>query len=97
MNHEVLHKRATESLDEIRAIADRHPSLRVYLIRTDTDGILNLEAAIHDAAPGRNPWVYMCGPTLMMKTFTTGFRKLGISAGIGTALALLGAFYVLLA
>jgi predicted ferric reductase len=67
-------------LDEIRAVADRHPSLRFHLVRTNVDGQLTPDAVLHDAAGAPNPWVYMCGPTPMMKAFSAGFRRLGVRA-----------------
>jgi predicted ferric reductase len=37
-------------LDEIRGVADHHPSLRVHLVSTDTEGTLTPEAMMHDAS-----------------------------------------------
>jgi hypothetical protein len=78
--YSLAHKDAVD-LDEIRNIADRHPSLRVHLVCADTDRKLTLGAARHDASPGLTPWVYMCGPPAMMKAFSSGFRTLGVPAG----------------
>jgi predicted ferric reductase len=76
--YSVAHAQDAVDLDEIRGVADRHPSLRVHLICTDADGTLTPEATMHDAAPGLSPWVYMCGPPPMMKSFSAGFRRLGV-------------------
>ena len=67
-------------VDEIRGIAKRHPSLRVHEVDADSDGRLTPEAVMHDAAQALNPWIYMCGPPVMMKAFSAGFRKLGVPA-----------------
>ena len=67
-------------LDEIRSVADRHPSLRVHLVRADTDGKLTPQAVMHDASRLASPWVYMCGPPPMMHAFSAGFRQLGVPA-----------------
>ena len=76
--YSVAHAEDAVDLDEIRGIADRHPSLRVHLVNADSEGRLTPEAVMHDAAPAPSPWVYMCGPPGMMKAFSAGFRKLGV-------------------
>jgi predicted ferric reductase len=77
----VAHAEDAVHLDEIRAVADRHPSLRVHLVCADTEGKLTPDAVMHDASRGLSPWVYMCGPPPMMQAFSAGFRKLGVPAG----------------
>jgi predicted ferric reductase len=67
-------------LDEIRAVADRHPSLRVHLVVSDTDGELTAGAVIEAVPATSSPWVYMCGPSPMMQAFSGALRKLGIPA-----------------
>jgi predicted ferric reductase len=67
-------------LDDIRAVADRHPSLRVHLVCTDTDGKLTPEGVMRQGTTDLRPWVYMCGPAPMMKSFSAGLRKLGVPA-----------------
>jgi predicted ferric reductase len=64
----------------MRRVADRHPSLRIHLLTTDTDGKLTPDAVMHDVSPDLSPWVYMCGPPPMMNAFSAGFRKLGVPA-----------------
>jgi predicted ferric reductase len=79
--YSVAHAEDAVHLDEIRAVADRHPSLRVHLVCADTDGKLTPDAVMHDASRELSPWVYMCGPPPMMQAFSAGFRKLGVPAG----------------
>ena len=76
----VAHADDAVDLDEIRGIAERHPSLRVHLVIADSDGRLTPEAVMHEAAPAPSPWFYMCGPPAMMKDFSASFRKLGVPA-----------------
>jgi predicted ferric reductase len=73
---------ADEAVDlgEIGDIAERHPGLRVHLIRTDADGKLTPDAVMHATSRLISPWVYMCGPPQMMHAFSAGFRKLGVPA-----------------
>jgi predicted ferric reductase len=35
---------------------------------------------MHDASAGLRPWVYMCGPPMMMHVFSAGLRNLGVPA-----------------
>jgi predicted ferric reductase len=79
--YSVAHAEDAVHLDEIRRAAARHPSLRIHLVRTDTDGKLTPDAVIHDAGRADRPWVYMCGPRPMMQAFSAGFRELGVPAG----------------
>src|SRR5690348_8680108 len=78
--YSVAHADDAVDLDEIRAIAERHPSLRFHLVSADSDGRLTPEAVMHEASPALSPWFYMCGPPAMMKAFSAGFRKLGVPA-----------------
>jgi predicted ferric reductase len=78
--YSVAHAEDALDLDEIRGIADRHPSLRVHLVTADSDGRLTPEAVMHATSPALSPWFYMCGPPAMMKVFSGGFRKLGVPA-----------------
>ena len=50
--YSVAHAEDAVDLDEIRGVADRHPSLRVHLVCADTDGKLTPEAVMHDASRG---------------------------------------------
>jgi predicted ferric reductase len=78
--YSVAHAEDAVDLDEIRGVAERHPSLRVHLVCTDTDGKLTPDAVMHDASAEPRPWVYMCGPPPMMRAFSAGLRKLGVPA-----------------
>jgi predicted ferric reductase len=79
--YSVAHAEDAVHLDEIRGAADRHPSLRVHLVRTDTEGQLTPDAVMHAATRESDPSVYMCGPPPMMHAFSNGLRKLGVPAG----------------
>ena len=65
--------------NEIRAIADRHPSLHAHLIDTSVDGRLTTDRIL-SAAGGdrRNLSVFMCGPRGMLRTFQTQLRLAGV-------------------
>ena len=65
--------------DEIRTIADRHPSLHAHLIDTSLDGRLTTERVL-DATAGdrRELSVFMCGPQGMLRTFQTQLRLAGV-------------------
>ena len=65
--------------DEIRAIADRHPSLHAHLIDTSVDGRLTTERVLSAAAGDRRELsVFMCGPQGMLRTFQTQLRLAGV-------------------
>jgi predicted ferric reductase len=74
----VAHAGDAVYLDEIRAAANRHPSLRVHLVCADTDGLLSVDEVIDAVSPGARLWFYMCGPPPMMKAFSLGLRHLGV-------------------
>jgi predicted ferric reductase len=76
--YSVAHAEDALYLDDIRAVTNRHPSLRLRLVCADTDGQLTPEDVVHAVSPGVSPWVYMCGPPPMMKAFSAGLRELGI-------------------
>ena len=65
-------------LDEIQKAKDLHPSLRLHLVCADTDGLLRANEVISAASPHTKPWVYMCGPPPMMKTFSKELRRFGV-------------------
>ena len=65
--------------DEIRTIADRHPSLHAHLIDTSVDGRLTTERVLSAAAGDRRKLsVFMCGPQGMLRTFQTQLRLAGV-------------------
>jgi predicted ferric reductase len=76
--YSVAHAGDAVYLDEVRAAANRHPSLRVHLVCTDTDGRLSVEEVIDAIPPGSLPWFYMCGPPRMMKAFSGELRHFGV-------------------
>ncbi len=65
-------------IDEIRAIAARHPSLRIHLHCTATDGMLTPAGIVDAISSSVTPWVYMCGPPPMMNSFSSGLHAAGI-------------------
>jgi len=77
--YSVAHADDAVYLDEFRAVSDRHPSLRVHLVCADADGMLTPDQVIRAVPSGTSPWVYMCGPPPMMKAFSAGLHRHGIS------------------
>ena len=76
--YSVAHVDDAVYLDEIRRLSDRQPSLRLHLVRADTDGMLTPAKVIRAVPSGTSPWVYMCGPPPMMKAFSAGLHRLGV-------------------
>ncbi len=67
--------------NEIRAIADRHESLRVHLFDTSRHGRLTPGRVLEET--GSNPRdlsVFMCGPQPMLRSFQTQLVLAGVSA-----------------
>jgi predicted ferric reductase len=77
--YSVAHREDALYIDEIRTVAAQHPSLRVHLVCAETDGMLKPADVLSAIPPGVTPWVYMCGPPPMMKSFATGLHAAGIS------------------
>jgi predicted ferric reductase len=67
-------------LDELQAAATAHPSLRVHLVDTSRDRLLQASTML-DGQNGPGPWVYMCGPPAMMRSLSRGFRREGVPPG----------------
>jgi predicted ferric reductase len=76
----VSHAADAVYLDEIEAAGLRHPSLRIHVVASDTDGQLSVEQVAAAMPPAISTWVYMCGPPAMMTALSNGFRALGIPA-----------------
>ena len=65
--------------DEIRTIADRHPSLHAHLIDTSVDGRLTTDRVLSAATGDRRKLsVFMCGPQGMLRAFQTQLRLAGV-------------------
>jgi predicted ferric reductase len=64
--------------DELKAAAQTHPSLRLHLVLSDTEGPLTADGVLHGVAPDAHPWVYMCGPPAMTRALSRGLRRRGI-------------------
>ena len=65
--------------DEIRTIADRHPSLHAHLIDTSVDGRLTTDRVLSAATDDRCKLsVFMCGPQGMLRAFQTQLRLAGV-------------------
>jgi predicted ferric reductase len=73
--YSVAHRGDAVYLDEIEAAVAAHPSLRIHLVDTSSDGLLTAPAMLNG---GPRPWVYMCGPPGMMHSLARGFRSLGV-------------------
>ena len=65
-------------LDELEAAVRAHPSLKVHVVDSSRDGLLDARAVAKGSPGTAEAWVYMCGPPGMMRALDKGFRKLGI-------------------
>ena len=77
--YSVSHEAAALYLDEIQAVAAKHPTLRARVIDTE-HRFLTAETAMAGRPRGADIWVYMCGPPTMTTALSDGFRGLGIPA-----------------
>ena len=64
--------------DEIEAAAREHPSLRLHLVLSDSEGPLTADTVLGGIAPDDHPSIYMCGPPPMMKALARGLRRTGV-------------------
>jgi predicted ferric reductase len=65
--------------DELTTIAARHPSLRLHLIDTATEGHLTpTEVLARTPGPPHQLSAFMCGPEPMLREFQTQLRTAGI-------------------
>jgi predicted ferric reductase len=64
--------------DEIEAAARQYPTLHPRLRRTGAEGVLTPEGVLAGRGDGPPPWIFMCGPPAMMKSFASGFRARGV-------------------
>jgi predicted ferric reductase len=65
--------------EEIRAITQRHPEVRLHVVRSQQDGRLTVAHAVE--ASGADPdelSVFMCGPEGMVSALQQGFRDVGV-------------------
>jgi predicted ferric reductase len=65
-------------LDEIKAAAAAHPTLRPHLVDSGKDGFLTADTVVGDLPTHQAASVYMCGPPAMMNAMASGFESLGI-------------------
>jgi predicted ferric reductase len=75
--YSVAHAQDALFLDEITAIAEGQPSLRLHVVHTDTDGLMTADTVMA-GRQGATPWIYMCGPPPMMHALAKGFRASGV-------------------
>ena len=68
-------------LDELTAATQAHPSLRVHVVDSSRDGLLDARAIVGGSSGTSEPWVFMCGPPGMMRSLDQGFRQLGVPPG----------------
>ena len=66
-------------LDELYAIADRHPTLRIIPIPADTMGFLSAEDVRGASGDLSRTDIFLCGPPAMMSTLTEQFSALGVA------------------
>jgi predicted ferric reductase len=66
---------------EIRAIADRHPTLHAHLIDTGVEGRLTTERILATVGGDTEELsVFMCGPSGMLRTFQSQLADAGVSS-----------------
>ena len=66
--------------DEIKAITERHPQVRLHLVRTRYDDRLSVQTALRAAeADPAELSVFMCGPEAMVTSLQQGFRDAGVA------------------
>lgn len=66
--------------DEIKAIARRHPSLRVHIVDSNVDGRLTTDRILASInSDPRDLSVFMCGPESMVNDFQRQFAKAGVN------------------
>ncbi|MDQ1494535.1 MAG: hypothetical protein QOG69_1018 [Actinomycetota bacterium] len=75
--YSVAHAQDALFLDEITAIVEGQPSLRLHVVTTDTDGLMTADMVMA-GRQGSTPWIYMCGPPPMMHALSKGFRACGV-------------------
>lgn len=65
--------------EEVRAIAERHPTLSAHLVDTRAAGRLDpAQVLARTGADPRALSVFMCGPTGMLRTFQAELRRAGV-------------------
>ncbi|AXT85758.1 hypothetical protein C6I20_11545 [Aeromicrobium sp. A1-2] len=76
-------------VDEIQAIVEHHPNVRVHVIDSTVAGRLTAEGALAMSRPADNApvqtdvqsvSVFMCGPEPMVQALSSGFREAGVAA-----------------
>jgi len=68
--------------EEIRMVANRHPSLRAHFVDTRNGGRLTPERVLRTVeGDPRELTVFMCGPQATLRTFQVQFRCAGVTAG----------------
>ncbi len=76
--YSVNHASEAIYLDEIKAAAATHPTLRPHLVDSSRDGYLTADTAVVDVPDHAGASVYMCGPPAMMTAMAHGFEGVGI-------------------
>lgn len=64
--------------DEIRQATQHHPSVAVHVWPADTNGVLSPKIVLAGVPTDADPWIYMCGPPAMMRSFSHEFHADGI-------------------
>lgn len=67
--------------EEIREIADRHPSLHAHLVDTSQEGRLTAQRVLTaaDTDPGALT-IFLSGPQAMVRSFQNQMRRAGVPA-----------------
>lgn len=66
-------------IDELRAIADRHPTFRVIPFPFDPLGFLTAEKVQNMSGEASQAHIYICGPPTMLDALTRQFAQLGVA------------------
>jgi ferredoxin-NADP reductase len=64
--------------DELASLEERHPSLRVHRLHTDTDGMLSLAALDELCADWRERQTWACGPAPMLDAVESHWEEAGL-------------------
>lgn len=68
--------------DEIRAIAARHPEVRVHIVRSIVEGRLSPATILgRVSVPPKDLSVFLCGPEPLVAAMSDGLRDGGVPAG----------------
>lgn len=65
-------------LDELSALTDRHPNLRVMLVPEDSEGFLRADRVRESSGDLSWTHIFLCGPMPMVEALMAQFEQLGV-------------------